>query len=145
MADGKDSFFANAAMARGKSWPGPGDDPDLANMSWLAKGLNLRLEARGSAGQWTVRPVFEGGREVPTLTLLEQHGQTPLPLYVRSGRETTGDRESYQTVYAQRPGSVAAPTAGLHFTQEVFARLAEREITWVDLTLHVGLGTFRSD
>lgn len=131
-----DGTWEVLATTRGRPRPG--------EFVMVGQGLKLRLEARGSAGQWTVRPVFESGREVPTLTLLEQHGQTPLPLYVRSGRETTGDRESYQTVYAQRPGSVAAPTAGLHFTQELFARLAAREITWVDLTLHVGLGTFRS-
>ena len=66
-----------------------------------------------------------------------------MPPYIRHGRETPGDRLAYQTVYAQRPGSVAAPTAGLHFTDQVFARLAARGITWVDLTLHIGLGTFR--
>jgi S-adenosylmethionine:tRNA ribosyltransferase-isomerase len=109
----------------------------------VGQGLDLRLEARGNAGQWSVRPLYAGGREVSTLKLLEQHGQTPLPPYIRHGRETTGDRQSYQTVYAQRPGSVAAPTAGLHFTDALFARLAKREITWVDLTLHIGLGTFR--
>ncbi len=110
----------------------------------VGQGLNLRLEARGSGGQWSVRPVCAGGSKVSALKLLEQHGQTPLPLYIRRGRETTADRQSYQTIYAQRPGSVAAPTAGLHFTEELFKRLAERDITWVDLTLHVGLGTFRS-
>ncbi len=109
----------------------------------VGQGLNLRLEARGNAGKWSVRPLCAGTGEVPALKLLEQHGQTPLPPYIKRGRETTGDRESYQTVYAQRPGSVAAPTAGLHFTEQLFARLAEREVTWVDLTLHVGLGTFR--
>jgi S-adenosylmethionine:tRNA ribosyltransferase-isomerase len=55
----------------------------------------------------------------------------------------TGDRLAYQTIYAQIPGSAAAPTAGLHFTDQVFARLQRRGITWVDLTLHVGVGTFR--
>jgi S-adenosylmethionine:tRNA ribosyltransferase-isomerase len=109
----------------------------------VGQGLTLRLEARGSAGQWTVRPLCDGSSQVPTLTLLERHGQVPLPHYIRHGRESPSDRESYQTVYAQRPGSIAAPTAGLHFTQELFTRLARREITWVDLTLHVGLGTFR--
>src|SRR5262249_24485042 len=54
-----------------------------------------------------------------------------------------GDRVAYQTVYARRSGSAAAPTAGLHFTQSVLGRLAERGIACVDLTLHVGPGTFR--
>jgi S-adenosylmethionine:tRNA ribosyltransferase-isomerase len=53
------------------------------------------------------------------------------------------DRFDYQTVYAQCAGSVAAPTAGLHFTDQIFAQLAMRGIAWVDLTLHVGVGTFR--
>jgi S-adenosylmethionine:tRNA ribosyltransferase-isomerase len=109
----------------------------------VGRGLRLELEARGLAGQWTVRPFFDDGRITPALTLLAKHGQVPLPPYIRHGRESAGDRESYQTVYAQRPGSVAAPTAGLHFTQELFSRLMMRGITWVDLTLHVGLGTFR--
>ena len=67
----------------------------------------------------------------------------PLPPYIRRGREGPGDRLRYQTVYARVPGAVAAPTAGLHFTDDVFRRLAERGIACVDATLHVGLGTFR--
>jgi S-adenosylmethionine:tRNA ribosyltransferase-isomerase len=80
---------------------------------------------------------------VDALTLLEQHGQVPLPPYIRKGREGPGDRLRYQTLYAQVPGAVAAPTAGLHFTDSVFRRLAARGIGSVDCTLHVGLGTFR--
>jgi S-adenosylmethionine:tRNA ribosyltransferase-isomerase len=66
----------------------------------------------------------------------------PLPPYIRKGREEVGDRERYQTVYAETPGSVAAPTAGLHFTPDVFAALYERGVSTADVTLHVGLGTF---
>ena len=75
--------------------------------------------------------------------MLERHGQTPLPPYIRHGREIIGDRQKYQTIYAQQPGSAAAPTAGLHFTDRVFTDLAQKGITWVDLTLHIGVGTFR--
>ena len=67
----------------------------------------------------------------------------PLPPYIRKGVESTGDRGRYQTVYAEVPGSVAAPTAGLHFTPDVFDRLDRRGIGRVDVTLHVGIGTFR--
>jgi S-adenosylmethionine:tRNA ribosyltransferase-isomerase len=67
-----------------------------------------------------------------------------LPPYIRHGREAPGDRESYQTVYALHPGSVAAPTAGLHFTVDLLSRLTARGIDIVDLILHVGWGTFRS-
>ena len=66
----------------------------------------------------------------------------PLPPYI--GREDrTGDRERYQTVYAQQRGSVAAPTAGLHFTPEILERLRIRGIETAEITLHVGLGTFQ--
>jgi S-adenosylmethionine:tRNA ribosyltransferase-isomerase len=109
----------------------------------VGQGLHLVLKSRGEAGSWIVQPEREGEHDDSTLALLDRHGQTPLPPYIRHGRETPGDRLAYQTVYARRPGSVAAPTAGLHFTDEVFARLAARGIAWADLTLHIGLGTFR--
>jgi S-adenosylmethionine:tRNA ribosyltransferase-isomerase len=82
-------------------------------------------------------------RGASTFALLGRHGQTPLPPYIRKGKAAADDRVRYQTVYAQRPGSVAAPTAGLHFSEALFRALAARGITWVDLTLHVGVGTFR--
>jgi S-adenosylmethionine:tRNA ribosyltransferase-isomerase len=75
--------------------------------------------------------------------LLARYGQIPLPPYVRKGRAGAGDAERYQTVYARQPGAVAAPTAGLHFTERVFDRLRERGIATTTLTLHVGLGTFQ--
>jgi S-adenosylmethionine:tRNA ribosyltransferase-isomerase len=111
----------------------------------VGDGLRLVLEARGEAGRWVVRPLAEGATDpVPeTLALLERHGRTPLPPYIRKGVEAESDRARYQTVYARDPGSVAAPTAGLHFSEEIFARLAGRGIAWADLTLHVGVGTFR--
>ena len=109
----------------------------------VGQGLHLVLIARGERGSWIVQPQRDEELDEPTLALLNRHGHTPLPPYIRHGRETLGDRLAYQTVYARRPGSVAAPTAGLHFTVEVFARLAERGIAWADLTLHIGLGTFR--
>src|SRR5206468_176834 len=65
------------------------------------------------------------------------------PPYIRRGRAADADRERYQTVYARPPGSVAAPTAGLHFTPELFERLAEKGIERTFVTLHVGVGTFR--
>jgi S-adenosylmethionine:tRNA ribosyltransferase-isomerase len=74
---------------------------------------------------------------------LAAFGEVPLPPYItRDGLPTAADRERYQTVYARAPGSVAAPTAGLHFTPETLARLAERRIETAFVTLHVGLGTF---
>jgi S-adenosylmethionine:tRNA ribosyltransferase-isomerase len=109
----------------------------------VGQGLHLVLEGRRAGGSWVVRPERGGEDDKSTPALLERHGLTPLPPYIRRGCEALADRVAYQTVYARRSGSVAAPTAGLHFTDEVFARLTARGIIWVDLTLHVGLGTFR--
>ena len=121
--------------------------PTIGERVVVGQGLRLALEARGESGCWIVRPLAdptEGTESSPeTLALLEQHGQTPLPPYIRRGREAAGDRLAYQTVYARRPGSAAAPTAGLHFTAAILERLAGRGVACVDLTLHIGPGTFR--
>jgi S-adenosylmethionine:tRNA ribosyltransferase-isomerase len=74
--------------------------------------------------------------------LLERIGHVPLPPYIRRPDEKQ-DRERYQTVFARRPGAVAAPTAGLHFTEEIFERLRARGIRVADLTLAIGPGTFK--
>jgi S-adenosylmethionine:tRNA ribosyltransferase-isomerase len=85
---------------------------------------------------------IEGPWEVREL--LERHGLPPLPPYIeRHDAPKPEDRERYQTVYAREDGSVAAPTAGLHFTPELLARLAGRGVAMHFLTLHVGPGTFR--
>ena len=75
-------------------------------------------------------------------SLLETIGHVPLPPYIARG-DSAGDRERYQTVYARERGSVAAPTAGLHFTAEILGRMRERGIETCEVTLHVGLGTFQ--
>src|SRR5262245_48511648 len=97
--------------------------------------LSLRLEGRTPEGRWLVRPGSPGS----PAELLERHGQMPLPPYIRKGRAVEADRERYQTVFAGRPGAVAAPTAGLHFTPRVFEHLKERGIGRTFVTLHVGL------
>lgn len=74
------------------------------------------------------------------LEILESLGEMPLPPYIK---ETLDDQERYQTVYAKEVGSAAAPTAGLHFTAELLAKVAKKGVKIVYLTLHVGLGTFR--
>ncbi len=73
---------------------------------------------------------------------LEAHGHVPLPPYIRRG-DTSADRQRYQTVFAARYGSAAAPTAGLHFTPQLLQRIDQRGIERCFVTLHVGLGTFR--
>ncbi len=75
--------------------------------------------------------------------LLEEQGQLPLPPYIRREEgQTAEDRGRYQTVYAQTPGAVAAPTAGLHFTPELLARIEGLGVSIASVTLHVGYGTF---
>lgn len=75
-------------------------------------------------------------------SLLEAFGELPIPPYLNRATEES-DKETYQTVYSHVEGSVAAPTAGLHFTPEVFAALQEKGIPRLELTLHVGAGTFK--
>lgn len=99
----------------------------------------LRLTLRGRAGgHWLAEPSLPGS----PAELLAASGQVPLPPYIRKGRAGAADRERYQTVYARADGSVAAPTAGLHFTPAVFDRLRARGVERTYVTLHVGLGTF---
>lgn len=80
---------------------------------------------------------------VAPLHLFEQIGHIPLPHYIRHGIDNDSDRERYQTVFAQSAGSVAAPTAGLHFTPELLMILKEKQIDQAFVTLHVGIGTFQ--
>ncbi|MFZ0391294.1 MAG: tRNA preQ1(34) S-adenosylmethionine ribosyltransferase-isomerase QueA [Calditrichia bacterium] len=74
--------------------------------------------------------------------ILEEVGNTPLPPYIKRNTENI-DKTHYQTVYADKPGAVAAPTAGLHFTEDLMKKIKSRGINIATLTLHVGLGTFR--
>jgi S-adenosylmethionine:tRNA ribosyltransferase-isomerase len=80
--------------------------------------------------------------EETVVTLLERHGHMPLPPYIERADEST-DRERYQTVFAQKQGAVAAPTAGLHFDQALLDKLAAKGVESTYVTLHVGAGTFQ--
>jgi S-adenosylmethionine:tRNA ribosyltransferase-isomerase len=82
-------------------------------------------------------------RFIGDLREIERLGIPPLPPYIRRPEARESDRESYQTVYASARGAVAAPTAGLHFTQEILDAIAARGIDIVRVTLHVGIGTFK--
>ncbi|MEA5463567.1 tRNA preQ1(34) S-adenosylmethionine ribosyltransferase-isomerase QueA [Leptothoe sp. PORK10 BA2] len=83
---------------------------------------------------------FESTTDTPVTQLMEALGEVPLPPYIQHSQ---AEPEQYQTIYAQHPGAVAAPTAGLHFTPEVFHALEQRGVQRAEVTLHVGLGTFR--
>jgi S-adenosylmethionine:tRNA ribosyltransferase-isomerase len=91
------------------------------------------------------RKIVELDCEGDIFEVLDRVGQTPLPPYIRreGGDLETRDRERYQTVYARERGSVAAPTAGLHFTPELLQTLERRGVDFAPLTLHVGYGTFQ--
>ena len=103
----------------------------------LAEGLRVGVEKRDGRF-WTLK--FPDG--VNVADFLERHGQVPLPPYIDRAPEPQ-DRDRYQTVYAHRPGAVAAPTAGMHFDDALLRRLDERGIEKVSVTLHVGAGTFQ--
>lgn len=98
----------------------------------------LRATVRARHGGGSVILHFEGPGDVhETLVAL---GSVPLPPYIR---ESLADSERYQTVYAREPGSAAAPTAGLHFTPEIFAKLQAKGVSIAEVTLDVGIDTFR--
>jgi S-adenosylmethionine:tRNA ribosyltransferase-isomerase len=101
--------------------------------------FQLRLLARLEGGAWAVKPETEG----EPLSLLQQVGRVPLPPYIRGGEMHESDRASYQTVYADKPGAVAAPTAGLHFTEPLLHAIQGKNVGISRVTLHVGMGTFR--
>jgi S-adenosylmethionine:tRNA ribosyltransferase-isomerase len=124
------------SKTRGKLAPGEQvmlQDPDSRDC-WT-----LTMLASLDDGAWAVRPDAPGSCE----SLLEKVGRVPLPHYIRGGHMKPSDREQYQTVYAKHPGSVAAPTAGLHFTSALLKELADRGVNICRVTLHVGIGTFR--
>lgn len=104
-----------------------------------AEDVQLRLGTKEDEGVWVVRP--ETDEE--TFKLLDRVGRVPLPPYIRKGEMVESDRQRYQTVFARTPGAVAAPTAGLHFTEGLLRRIKEVGVSLCRLTLHVGLGTFR--
>ncbi len=99
----------------------------------------LRLVTRLEGGQWAARP----GTDRPAFEVLTEIGRVPLPPYIRGGQMVKQDLQDYQTVFAQHPGSVAAPTAGLHFTDDLLKKLEAKGVRTAHVTLHVGMGTFR--
>lgn len=98
--------------------------------------LSLTVLSTGEEGSRIVRFAFDGVFE----DILSKVGETPLPPYIH---EKLKDKERYQTVYSKVEGSAAAPTAGLHFTPELFEKLKTKGVEVADVLLHVGLGTFR--
>ncbi len=119
--------------------------PPVGGRLALDGGGEVELLSVGEQGEALVRFHLDG----PLLDYLEAHGHVPLPPYIKRTDDGTRkteeerDRERYQTIYARATGAVAAPTAGLHFTHEIFGQLAARGVERAEITLHVGIGTFR--
>lgn len=101
------------------------------------------LKSLEDAGEWLVKLIYEGN----VLEVLHRNGNIPLPPYIERKLQTEDikklDFERYQTVYAKDEGSVAAPTAGLHFTEDILQRLKDKGVEIAYVTLNVGMGTFR--
>ena len=113
---------------------------ESSDRACLLGALDATVTGKGEGGEVTLSFDLAG----PDLdAAIAERGEMPLPPYIAAKRaEDEQDRADYQTVYAEEDGSVAAPTAGLHFTPELFARLKARGVTTEFVTLHVGAGTF---
>ncbi|MDO4574733.1 MAG: tRNA preQ1(34) S-adenosylmethionine ribosyltransferase-isomerase QueA [Planctomycetia bacterium] len=127
---------------RGKLQPG---EQITLHDAYARPVFRLRMDTKCRAdGSWICTPLVDGEPTTQSCwELLQMVGSVPIPPYIRRGVSDEQDVENYQTVYADKPGAVAAPTAGLHFTNELLAELETRGVEHVFVTLHVGLGTFR--
>ena len=121
----------------------PGLRPGVRLLAGENGGVRLEVGTDLGGGQRRIR-ILAGASDL--FDLAGKVGRTPLPPYIRRDQAPPGatsrDRERYQTVYARTPGSVAAPTAGLHFDEPMFERIRERGVEVADLVLHIGYGTF---
>ena len=150
-------FLEEAEGGAWWAWVRPGRRARVGATFALADGTIARVRERGEEG----RILLDVQGPVPVRALLERHGWTPLPPYIARRRQEAGagvasavppaalqeaereDRERYQTVYAREEGAIAAPTAGLHFTEAVLEAVRARGAEVAFLTLHVGIGTFK--
>jgi len=134
-------FLLRPASAGGREWEAlvrPGRKMRLRERIEFEGGLEGEIVGCGAFGERTIR--FDGDGDL--FAEFERVGHVPLPPYIRRS-DQPADRERYQTVFARETGSVAAPTAGLHFTPEVLAECRARGAETACVTLHVGLGTFQ--
>lgn len=127
---GEDTLWRALVRPGGKLKPG--------RMVEISPDLVVEIVASTPGGERIVRL----HTPLPLAEALERYGEVPLPPYI-THTATAEDRERYQTVYARERGSVAAPTAGLHFTPELLRKLEKKRVRLVRLVLHVGVGTFR--
>src|SRR5437763_3228513 len=131
-------------QVEGDTWEAlvrPGRKMQLGERILFGEGeLEAEITARGEFGLRTLRFISHDHRTMNEH--VERLGHMPLPPYIERADETA-DRERYQTVFARNPGAIAAPTAGLHFSQAILKRIRERGVELCELTLDVGLGTFQ--
>ena len=113
----------------------------IGNKLYFENGLVAEVIDNTTSRGRTIRFVFEGDNEA-LYAKIDEIGNTPLPPYIKRKVEAA-DRERYQTIFAEHRGAVAAPTAGLHFTQDLIGRIEKKGTVFAPVTLHVGLGTFR--
>jgi S-adenosylmethionine:tRNA ribosyltransferase-isomerase len=119
------------AQVRASKSPGKGTSIYLDNKN--------NFVVTGRSGEFFQLQVEEGS---DIISLLEKFGHIPLPPYIKR-EDASEDKDRYQTIYASNPGAVAAPTAGLHFSREIFQQLKKNNINTGYITLHVGAGTFQ--
>jgi len=131
-----EGFWRIICKTRGKL--SPGDSVTLVNRQSLDD-IDLWLLEKQDGGVWIARPKSEES----AWAILERIGRVPLPNYIRRGEMVAEDSKRYQTVFARTPGSAAAPTAGLHFTEGLLDKLQAQGGERATVTLHVGLDTFR--
>jgi S-adenosylmethionine:tRNA ribosyltransferase-isomerase len=134
-------FLLRAISADGKEWDAlvrPGRKMRTGERVRFNGDLEAEVTSRGEFGERTLRFLTDAD----VYDALERIGHVPLPPYIKRA-DSPGDRQRYQTVYAREKGSVAAPTAGLHFTPEMLERCRAAGADIAFVTLHVGLGTFQ--
>jgi S-adenosylmethionine:tRNA ribosyltransferase-isomerase len=134
-------FLLRPVSADGRDWEAlvrPGRKLPVGERIHFSDGLAAEIVSRGELGERTVR--FSGTGDL--YAEFEKIGHVPLPPYIKRA-DTSADRDRYQTVFARERGSVAAPTAGLHFTPEVLEACRRQGADVATVTLHVGLGTFQ--
>ena len=134
-------FLLRAVSADGRDWEAlvrPGRKLPVGESIRFTPDLEAEIVARGEFGERTIR--FAGASDL--FAEFEKIGHVPLPPYIKRP-DAAADRERYQTVFARERGSVAAPTAGLHFTHEILDASRARGAAVAYVTLHVGLGTFQ--
>ena len=138
-------FLLRPVSADGRDWEAlvrPGRKMRVGERVAFDGGLEAEIVARGEFGERTVRFRISSDGCGDLFERFEKIGHVPLPPYIKRP-DDAGDRERYQTVFARERGSVAAPTAGLHFTGEVLEACRARGAAVAYVTLHVGLGTFQ--